>query len=257
MEMIIPDDLRKLVEDRLKNIEALTGVEVLFWSLRGSMDVGIYRYNSDIDVVFVFRSETKRIRAIHDIIGHGLDLWGWIEDDVYSTVDYCESTSFNQLIECQCSISAEHKRGSLSYYFGLYVCLGNPFCIDRKGFFDGHRAEFLKRYSPTIVIIEMLSRLKAARDKIINGDNLFGNECLYGIWYSLMIRGVYENRLPGDNKIMNLLKEYGDNELMDCFVSIHNDYKRSAYKRAQIINNKRVYSAIIDSYEFGKNTVGY
>ena len=121
--MQMPESFIRTVNDRLVRIKALTGINILFWSLRGSLDIGIYRNNSDADIIFVFTSSNPGYRAFHDIVGHGIDLWGWNIEDVLRTIQFCSENDLQIIINNQCSISSEHRRGSLSYYFGLYVTI--------------------------------------------------------------------------------------------------------------------------------------
>ena len=80
--MKMSHEIIQIIENRLQEYEKEYGICVLLWSFRGSIDIGIYRKNSDLDIIFIYQSNNKKLRAMHDIVGHGFDYWGWILEDV-------------------------------------------------------------------------------------------------------------------------------------------------------------------------------
>lgn len=252
----MPEYLESMINKRLTLIEELTNVHVLFWSLRGSLDVGIYRDNSDIDVIFVYSCADKNKKALHDIVGHGLDLWGWIIDDVLDTIEFCSTNGLDDLIKNKCALTAEHARGSLSYYFGLYVCLGNCFSKSRDGFLEKTANTWLELYNPNIVIAELYCHMLPIYSKISSKGIVSGSQCVYGLWYALMIKGICDRMLPGENKIRDLLVRYGNDDLTNRFYEIHSIYKRGAGKNAQFFDDEVINSFIISSFKFAERKLG-
>lgn len=247
--MQMPESFKKTVNDRLARIQAMAGIKPLFWSLRGSLDIGIYRNNSDADIIFVFSSTDQDYRAFHDIVGHGIDLWGWNIEDALKTIRFCSTNDLKIIKKDQCAISDEHRRGSLSYYFGLYVTIGNDFCVDLDGFLTSSYDRWIQLYNPTIAIAEMQGRLEPICQKIKNGQDLSGNECVYGLWYALMEKSLQRDRLPGDNKISTLIDCYGNAGLLNEFKTIHNYYKESSGKKGQKFKNVAINDWLINSFD--------
>lgn len=122
--MKLTDKVKVTIEEKLLIIEKLYNIEILFWFIRGSMYLGIYRKNSDLDILFVFRNKKgDEVNAIHDITGYGFDLWGWNVNKMVLTIKRSNTAinmgrTFNGL-------SSEYRRGNLLYYGGIFCALGN------------------------------------------------------------------------------------------------------------------------------------
>ncbi len=247
--MVIPNEFTEMINTRIRQIERLMGITVIFWSLRGSLDIGIYRNNSDADIICVYTSQDKGKRAFHDIVGHGLDIWGWIFEDAIETIKFCSNNKQEIVRIKQCAITNEHIRGSLSYYFGIFVMLGNPFSVSVYNNESIRTDLWQKVYHPKIVLLEMQSRLEKTYRKVKTGEKLNGNECIYSLWYVLMEKSVIDQNLPGDNKIHDLLDLYADDDLKEEFQRLHILYKRGSTKKGQMFCLPAINSFVSKTYE--------
>jgi hypothetical protein len=76
-------DIDSCINARIKQCEDFYEIEALFWFASGSIIMGTYRENSDMDIKFIYRCKKKKVSGIHDIIGYGLDFWGWDIEDIF------------------------------------------------------------------------------------------------------------------------------------------------------------------------------
>lgn len=122
--MKLTDKVKVTIEKKLLIIEKLYNIETLFWFIRGSMYLGIYRKNSDLDILFVFRNKKgDGINAVHDITGYGFDLWGWNVNKMILTIK--SSNAAINMGKAFNGLSSEYRRGNLLYYGGIFCALGN------------------------------------------------------------------------------------------------------------------------------------
>lgn len=249
--MKINREVSSIIEERMRLYEHMYGIEVLIWSLRGSMDVGIYRKNSDLDILFLYRSKNKDIRAIHDIVGHGFDYWGWLVEDAILTIE--KSNEIYQNGETYL-LSAEHKRASLDYYHGLYGAIGNEYAVSSEIFEKEYLANFINAYRRETALAWINSRLKKTIKKINLQERLTGSEILYGVWYALMSKHIITGNEPGDNKLSRLISLYATKDEQYRIEEIHRDYQISVNKMAKSYYDMKLYHLIVNQYE---NNISY
>jgi len=235
----------QFIEKRIRMLEELHHIHVLIWAFRGSLDIGIYRENSDLDIIFIFRNlEKSKISAIHDIIGHGFDLWGWDIDDVIKTIRintalYCqnEHKSFETV-----TLSQEHDRGSLAYHFGVFCAYGSKNIGGNPLFLEEAPAIFGQIMEKRVMMNDIMLGVKNAREKIVSTGTLSANEYLYTVWRILLSQHVFSGGLPGEADMSVLLDKYGSqiaNEVFDLNLK---------YKKARAKHSLRIKSAILNEF---------
>lgn len=233
------------IEERIRKIENTYSVSVLFWNIRGSGDIGIYRKNSDIDIIFVYKSDNKKNRAIHDIIGHGYDLWGWIIDDVFKTI----INSFGKNDVNFHYLTKEHARASLNNYFGFFVAIGNKLLCDRSGFINDNFSDLINIMDRKSIIFEFQNEIIKYVKRIENENKLSGNEMLYAFWYCEMSEKIISGGLPGENKLSDMIKNINDILLKSEIEDIKKLYNKSVTKHGQKFYSEKIFGYIIKQYK--------
>lgn len=249
--MKVSKDIVHIIEEKMKFYEVTYGIQVLMWSFRGSIDIGIYRKNSDLDIIFIYRSVNKNIRAIHDIVGHGFDYWGWLLEDVLTTIH--ES---NKLCDSGMPyvISKEHERGSLDYYFGIYCGIDNELSAITEAFskyIEALRSVCMNK----AMIVWFNNKIEKIYRKIVMKQEITGNEYLYSVWYAYMCKHIMLGNRSGDNKLRKLVGLYATLIEKEEIINIHNDYKVSESKTAKTYYSKIINDIITNQYKTNKQYI--
>lgn len=247
--MEIREEYEQYIENRMKLYEKTYGIEVLMWSFRGSMDVGICRRNSDLDAIFIFKSKNKNIRAIHDIVGHGFDYWGWILEDAVEMIKEAnvlgeEGTSY--------TLGKEHRRAGLDYYFGVYCAMGNSNAKIYPAFFKNCVTELEQLYSIKAAVACLTDRMEEYCNKMKKNLSLSGHDIMYAVWYAYMSKHLILNNKPGDNKFNRLVELYASQEEKTEIMPIHNEYRRSESKEAKKYYSTSLYAMFLSQYDLNK-----
>lgn len=245
-------NIENIIENQMRDYEERYGIQVILWTIRGSVDIGIHRKNSDLDIIFIYRSKDKKIKAIHDIVGHGFDYWGWLLDDVITTVN--ESNLLcDQGIPYY--ISSEHERGSLDYYFGLYCAIDNN-CACISEWVDADIIECMRKiFVIKSCLVWINSKLEKSYKKICGGEEISGNVYLYGVWYALMSKHILNGNRSGDNKFVLLLDKYTDDNEKIVIKKIYEDYIYSSGKNSKVYKNTIIDNLIMDQYNVNRKYI--
>ena len=83
--MRVNNELECYVNEKMNQYEDAYGIKVLCWWLRGTINIGMYRKNSDLDIAFIFKDKSRRCKGIHDLYEHGMDLWGVEVEEIIQT----------------------------------------------------------------------------------------------------------------------------------------------------------------------------
>lgn len=245
-------EIESIIANQMRDYEKRYGIQVILWTFRGSVDIGIHRMNSDLDILFIYRSKDKKIKAIHDIVGHGFDYWGWLLDDAITTVN--ES---NLLCDkgIPYHLSLEHERGSLDYYFGMYCAIDNK-CSYISEWVDENIIECIRNlFVIKSGIVWMNNRLEKIYHMICEGKKISGNAYMYGVWYALMSKHILNGNKPGDNKFVSLLEKYVDDNDKIAIKKIYEDYIYSNSKNSKVYKSNIIDSLIMKQYTVNKRYI--
>lgn len=223
----VDKNVETFIDKRMNEIEKQYGVEVLFWFARGSVTSGIFRDNSDLDLAFVYKCSGKeKVAAIHDIIGYGLDFWGWEIGDALKTLK-------NSHFEYQ---SEEHRRAGLDYYYGLYCAFGNYFAKGYNLFFDKTKDVFMSAFSPKICSELFLYKAQEIYEKLLKNKTLSYADYLNCTEYILCTIHILKGGLPGDVHIRKLARSFLPGDIKNTLKDILKKYKTSLRKNSQIMS---------------------
>ena len=184
------------VNSRMNFYEYKYNVKILFWALRSSVNLGIVRRNSDLDIMFAYKNLNPFVcSGIHDILGHGLDLWGIDIEDIIKTI----SVNNQILYEAKDStyslwtISQQHVRGGCNYYFGIYSVLGTEYMYPTTSFIADTSEYFMMMFEKKIVIKQMLILI----GKVVNEIKIYEQVSLYDYIYTMWRILLCHNLIDG------------------------------------------------------------
>lgn len=203
------DRFKEYIEDHLKELENQYNIKIIFWSLRSSVNMGIYRKNSDIDIYFTFISDEYDI--IHDLESHTFDYWGVNAIDVKKTIDM-NIKAFNKLGFKNYNpayIDKMHKRAGCNYFYSLFFAVNETFINNE--FANDQFCNEIKTFNKDIVISQFQSGLKDKILQIIKMETVPINTYLRTIWNCLFIVHLRNDGLPGDYNLKNLIEKYIEN----------------------------------------------
>lgn len=247
--MELDNRVKQLIDYRMKKCEEQYNIKVLSWFLRGSIQIGIYRKNSDLDLVFLYKNlEKQKCAGIHDIMGWGFDFWGWDIEDAVKDLNknilfYHEYKKTNIMY-----LSQEHARGTLDCLHGLYLKLGNDLVGGNNNFnlqFDELLQELLE---PAILAEYALLGMKNIVHTVEIIGKLSSNEYLYSIWRVLLAGYIMDGGLPGDNRIDKLIEVCGDRNLQEQVDGLREIYKGALTKSSQRFEIDYLNNYIIQNY---------
>ena len=245
-------NVRNMIEERLTDCEERYGVKVLFWAFRGSLDIGISRKNSDLDLIFVFKNMMeKKVSAIHDIIGYGFDFWGWDIEDAIRTIEinsqsfYEKGNGYKTL-----SLSKEHARGGLTYYSGIYCCFNKEKAGSNLKEIDNLVKKFIDVMERKILILHILSGVQNSIVRLNVEGGMSACDYLYTIWRLLLSECVYKEGIIGESQITLLMTKYLDERNKEIVNGLRKVYKNSLSKHSQFFEIRELNELIFSKIDF-------
>ncbi len=227
------DVICRYIDERMKRCEEIYDISVIAWFLR---DKGTPRKNSDLDIVFLFKNRADRkCRAIHDIIGYGFDFWGWDVCDAIETVK-CSHENFykNPTGELKdIYLSAEHKRGGLGYFGGLYWMVGSQIAGgDARFLSDG--VELLDQIMERKIIVNyLIAPLGERVERLQYTNGMASYEYLNTLWRLELARSILAGGKPGETDFVELADRFIEGEILTLIKSLMHVYKDSLSKYSQ------------------------
>lgn len=240
--MNLDRELVTLIEMRLKRCEQQYQIRVLSWALRGSLAIGIYRKNSDLDLIFLYQCCGEKVSGIHDIVGYGLDFWGWDIQDALEMISLNHKNYYENPADFTKSVtlSPQHTRGSLDYFQGFYCFVGNSDAVSKSRLFPETKDLFQKIMEKRIVLSHFISRLNSFSSHITLHGSLNSHDYLYAVWMILISRHLLHNGLPGEWKIRYLMDQYLEPSCQGDMETLLDKYKTALSKGSQILRNDRL-----------------
>lgn len=244
--------MKSIIETKLADCERVYNVKVLFWSFRGSIDAGIFRKNSDLDLVFVFKNmSADKVVAIHDIVGYGFDFWGWNIEDVIKTIEinnysfYEKRDDFHNI-----SLSHEHARGGLTYHYGIYCWLNNSRSGSNLINVDELRNKLACIIEKRVLISHILAGVEAGLTKLETENGMSACDYLYMTWRVLLAEHVFNGGMPGESDIDMLMNLYMDKKTAMVVNRLKYIYRDSLSKHAQFFIIEELNKFISDKYNY-------
>lgn len=233
------------INNRLQKCEQFYNIKVLAWFPR---DRGIYRKNSDLDIVFLFkRGFNSNCSAIHDIIEYGFDFWGWNIEDAVKTLAISNENYYSKAgkeIE-DIYLSKEHARGGLGYFGGVYWMVGNT-CTNGIG--KEIENTLLNIMEKRIIVNYLIKGIAKRIDILEYEGRLSSYEYLNSIWRILLGKGIMEGNLPGKTDFKYLLKSYADECILDPVNDLWKTYENALGKHSQRFDIPVISDYIIKEY---------
>lgn len=244
-------ELKNYIERHLYSLEQRYGIKIMFWSLRSSINMGIYRKNSDLDIYFVF--ESNRYKLIHDLESHTFDFWGVNIESVKETIRInqmeFEKKGMDQYKPVY--IDPAHKRAGCNYFYSLYFILGNDVLSDYGMIYDVLQRE-IDAFNKDIVISQFNRNLKNDILMILEKEIVSINEYLRIIWRCLFIEHLEKNGTPGDYQLNNLIDKYIQNELLSKEIKTKmNLYYNYAKEKNDLAEKNKVIEEYLVNYVRG------
>lgn len=227
------DVICRYIDERMKRCEEIYDINVIAWFLR---DKGIPRKNSDLDIVFLFKNRADRkCRAIHDIIGYGFDFWGWDIYDALETVARSHEYFYlNPSAELEdIYISAEHKRGGLGYYGGIFWMVGNSQIGGNASFLKEGIALLNEIMEKKIIISYLLEPLEKRIETIEYTNCLSSYEYLNTLWRLLVSQNILLGGKSGETNFTEMANKYVGEETLPWIKILINVYNRALSKHSQ------------------------
>ena len=230
--------MRNMIETKLADCERVYDVKVLFWSFRGSIDIGISRKNSDLDLIFVFKNMSEnQVAAIHDIVGYGFDFWGWNIEDAIKTIEINNNSFYQKRDGFQnIPLSSEHARGGLTYYSGIYCWLNNSRSGSNLKEADELKKKLENIAEKRVLISHILDGVESGLSKLEIENGMSACDYLYTTWRVLLAEHVYHGGMPGESEIDLLMSHYMDEKTKEVVNRLRAIYKNSLSKHAQFFS---------------------
>jgi len=147
------------------------------------------------------------------------------------------------------SLSKEHARGSLTYYFGLFCALGNKNIGGNKFFLSKMDPLLRQIVEKRILMNHILEGVNNKVEKIYATGLLSENEYLYTVWRILLAKHVYNQGLPGESNMAILINKYGEGIKSDV-LNLITKYRYSMAKHAQQYEIPSINSFICNEYSY-------
>ena len=246
MEKELIDEINR----HMAQYERQYNIHVLFWALRSSINIGIKRRNSDLDIMFAYAASSRNdCLGIHDITGHGLDFWGTEIHEILDTIS-SNNTKTYETDEMQPPhfLSSQHRRAGCSYYFGIYSTIGNPYAVEYGSFLTNTRSLFLDMFEKKIAILELLSAVKTTAHNIKYWRKVYLYDYLYAIWRLVLAKHIAHGGLPGENNIYDLVQKYCPAALADRIKDYLFLYKETYTKESVFIQIEEFNQFILKEY---------
>lgn len=203
-------ELERIINQHMLQYERQYNIRVLFWALRSSVNIGIKRRNSDLDIMFSYISlNGKGCAGIRNIAEYGLDFWGIEIHEILETVCQSNKLSYRESKDpVLWQKTPAHQRGGCNYYFGIYSVIGSPFCQDPYSFIGEASPLLLDMFEPKIAAWQLLSATKGTIQNIRHFSKNHLYDYLYAIWRLELCRHILQGGLPGENNIYGLADKY-------------------------------------------------
>ena len=236
-------ELDKIINEHMLFYEQKYNIRILFWSLRSSINIGIKRRNSDLDVMFSYISDRKnKCSGIHDITGHGLDFWGIEIHDILTTIKKNNEMAYQTEGPPKLwLIGPQHKRGGCNYYFGIYSTIGSSYYREYNGFLEKTTPLFLKMFEKKIAAQQLWEATRTTVTNIKYFGKIYLYDYLYAVWRLILCKHILCGNLPGENNILNLIEKYCSPEIkndIQNYLELYKDTytKESAYFTIPCLN---------------------
>lgn len=236
------------IQDRVMLCKDRYEITPLSWFVR---DRGIYRSNSDLDIVFIFKNFGKtKCAAIHDIIGYGLDFWGWDIHDLIQIIKISNESYYAKPFENPEDIylSSEHRRAGLGYFGGVYWGVGNKQSWEAE-LYSNQIVHLLNHVMEVKIIVSYL--LNGVRSRVENLQyNVFltSYEYLNSLWRILLSKSILAGNLPGQTNFGHLVDTYMDEGLIVLVNELINVYAKALGKHSQRFTIPEMNQYIINEY---------
>lgn len=226
-------------------------IHVLFWALRSSINIGIKRKNSDLDVMFAYTAFEKRVcLGIHDITGHGLDFWGIEISEILSTISINNKLAYDKKGKPTITfISPQHRRAGCSYYFGIYSTIGSPYVTEYNKFISNTCTFFLDMFERKIAVQELLNALQPTLRNIRYFRKVYLYDYLYAIWRLELSKHIMYGGMPGENNINDLTDEYAPFRIKQKVTEFLLIYKNTYSKESIFIEIGEFNSFILEEFQ--------
>lgn len=227
------DAVYNYIGERMKQCEEVYHITVIAWFLRNR---GILRKNSDLDIVFLFKNKNNgNCKAIHDIIGYGFDFWGWDIYDAYETILRShEQFYMNPMAEMKdIYLSAEHKRGGLGYFGGLYWMVGNPEVGGNTDYLSNGVDLLDKLMERKIVVNYLIAPIRGRVDRVSYTNCMSSYEYLNTLWRLMLAKNILAGGKPGETDFVELIHRFVGGETLLSIKSLLIIYRRALSKCSQ------------------------
>lgn len=206
-------ELKEYIIKHLKKLEEDYKIKIIFWSLRSSINMGIYRKNSDLDIYFVF--ESKKISIIHDLKSHTFDFWGASVETVKKSIEINQAEfdkkGINQYKPIY--IDQAHKRAGCNYFYSLYFVLGNDVLSEYGKLYSVFENE-INNFNKDIIIAQFGNTIKNDILNILENEVVPINTYLRTIWNCLFITHLKNDGVPGDYNLISLSNRYIQDDIL-------------------------------------------
>ncbi len=232
---------------KLKEVESLYHIKVLCWYCRGSLGMGRHRRNSDFDIGFIFLNLSKQnmmIHAVHDIVGWGVDAWGWSIEDALKCIEDSQKLLSNGLNELSVIYpNREYARVEFNYFNDIYMCVDNPIS-EVGGIFRERVIPVLKDIMEIPLIINYT--LHYTKKMIVNPSKGYltsTSNYLKGIWYLLICKSFICGDYMKIIDVVELARIHCPAEVIKTIETLRNRYMNALTK-----NSQELKSTILDDY---------
>ena len=213
--MKIPDVVCEYINQRLREIEQEYEIKVLFWVLRSSFNMGIYRQNSDADVYFVFVECGEKLNVIHDIGSHRFDMWGCsirgVKENIDKNMRVYNSLEQKKLFIPQ-YINASYKKAGCNYVYGLFLLVGNECLYDPENNLHKYFRDELESFNRKLYIATLFYQVESDISKMEQQSKNSINDYLRIVWKLLYIKYVFHNGILGKYGLIYLLERVAFSE---------------------------------------------
>ena len=243
-------ELEKIINQHMSQYERQYNVRVLFWALRSSVNIGIKRRSSDLDIMFSYISlNGKRCTGIRNIAEHGLDFWGIEIHEILETICQSNRLSYEENdVPVLWRKTSAHQRGGCNYYFGIYSIIGNSSGHDYYGFLPKASPLLMDMFEPKIAAWQLLSAARAAIQNIQYFSKNYLYDYLYAIWRLELCRHMLQGGLPGENNICYLADKYCSLQMKEQIQYYLRLYKDTYRKESAFFEIPYFNSFLIDEF---------
>lgn len=246
--MKLNNELEYYINEKMSQYEDAYDIKVLCWWLRGTINMGMYRKNSDLDIAFLFQDKNKKCKGLHDLYKHGLDLWGVEIDEIVQTIQINNKNYYENKDSRLITLSSAHTRAGCNYYFGIYSAIGSEWVINSTSFLTDLEKNFLKIGEPVLMAKQLLGFVETRIEDIDFFGKLYLYDYLMSIWRLLLADKILSGGMPGDNNIIKLAKQSLDTDLYKDILYRLSQYRQSEEKKAIYVEDNLLNTFIVQKY---------